>query len=76
MDINDYTPADQIKVLMALEGVSTAELARRLKTTRQNMGQRLKRGAFTPADLEEIATALGYKTRIEFVKMYGTSNQA
>lgn len=69
MDINDYTPAEQIKVLMALEGVSTAELARRLKTTRQNMGQRIKRGTFTPEELEEIAAALGYKTRIEFVKM-------
>lgn len=69
MDINDYTPAEQIKVLMALEGVSTAELARRLKTTRQNMGQRIKRGTFTPEELEEIAVALGYKTRIEFVKM-------
>lgn len=69
MNINDYTPAEQIKVLMALEGVSTAELARRLKTTRQNMGQRIKRGTFTPEELEEIAAALGYKTRIEFVKM-------
>lgn len=69
MDINDYTPAEQIKVLMALEGVSTAELARRLKTTRQNMGQRIKRGTFTPEELEEIAAALGYETRIEFVKM-------
>ena len=69
MDINDYTPAEQIKVLMALEGVSTAELARRLKTTRQNMGQRIKRGTVTPEELEEIAVALGYKTRIEFVKM-------
>ena len=38
---------------------SEAELARRLETTSQAFGQRMKTGKFTSADLDKIAEALG-----------------
>ena len=39
--------------------ISEAELARRLGTTSQAFGQRMKTGKFSSEDLEKIAEALG-----------------
>jgi transcriptional regulator with XRE-family HTH domain len=46
--------------------VSESELARRLGTTPQNLGQRMRVGKFSSQDLENIARALG----AEFVCLF------
>ena len=49
----------KIKMAETYAGIKEAELARRLDTTSQALGQRIKTGRFTSADLEKIAAALG-----------------
>ena len=49
----------KIKLAETYANISETELARRLGTTPQNVGQRLKVGKFTTTELENIATALG-----------------
>lgn len=49
----------KIKLAEAYVDISEAELARRLGTTSQAFGQRMRTGKFSSADLEKIATALG-----------------
>jgi len=49
----------KIKMAETYAKVSEAELSRRLGTTSQAFGQRIKTGKFTSADLDAIATALG-----------------
>lgn len=51
----------KIKLAETYAKISEAELARRLGTTSQAFGQRLKTGKFTSAELEKIADALGAK---------------
>ena len=49
----------KIKMAEAYAGISEAELSRRMNTTAQAFGQRMKTGRFNSADLENIASALG-----------------
>ena len=49
----------KIKMAEAYAGISEAELSRRLNTTAQAFGQRMKTGRFTSADLDKIAAAMG-----------------
>ena len=49
----------KIKLGETYAGISEAELARRLNTSPQALGQRLKTGKFTYAEMEAIAKALG-----------------
>ena len=49
----------KIKLAMAYAGIKEAELARRLGTSPQAFGQRMKNGLFSVAELEKIAVALG-----------------
>lgn len=49
----------KIKMAETYAKVSEAELSRRIGTTSQAFGQRIKTGKFTSADLDAIATALG-----------------
>ena len=49
----------KIKMSETYAGIKEAELARRLETTSQAFGQRMKTGRFTSADLDKIAAALG-----------------
>ena len=49
----------KIKMAEAYACVKEAELARRLDTSAQAFGQRMKTGRFNSADLENIASALG-----------------
>ena len=49
----------KIKMAEAYAGVKEAELARRLETSSQAFGQRMKTGRFTTDDLDKIAAALG-----------------
>ncbi len=55
-----------IKMAQAYAGMSEADLARKLGTTPQAFGQRMKTGKFSSADLEKIAAALGAKVAITF----------
>lgn len=49
----------KIKMAETYAGIKEAELARRLGTSSQALGQRVKTGKFTSADLDQIAAALG-----------------
>ena len=49
----------KIRLAETYAKISEAELARRIETSSQNFGQRLKVGKFTSEELERIATALG-----------------
>lgn len=62
----------KIKLAETYAGVSEAELARRLGTTSQAFGQRVKTGKFSSADLDAIAAALGCEARFEFRFSDGT----
>ena len=56
----------KIKLAETCANISEAELARRLGTTSQAFGQRLKTGKFKSKELEDIATALGCEVVVEF----------
>ena len=56
----------KIKLAETYANISEAELARRLGTTSQAFGQRMKTGKFKSSDLEEIAAALGCEVVVEF----------
>ena len=49
----------KIKLAEAYAGMKEAELSRKLGTSSQAFGQRMKTGKFTSAELENIAEALG-----------------
>lgn len=49
----------KIKLAETFAGISEAELARRVGSSSQAFGQRMKTGKFSSADLEKIAQALG-----------------
>ena len=51
----------KIKLAETYANISEAELARRIGSTSQAFGQRLKTGKFTSAELEKIAEGLGAK---------------
>jgi len=62
--VYDYVGGDvmdiptKIKLAEVYAKVSETELAKRLKTTPQAFGQRLKTGKFSSVDLNKIAEAL------------------
>lgn len=62
----------KIRLAETYAKVSEAELARRLGTTSQAFGQRMKTGKFTSAELETIAEALGAKFNYSFSFPDGT----
>ena len=49
----------KIKLAETYAKMSEAELARKIGTTSQALGQRIKTGKFTSSDLDKIAAALG-----------------
>jgi transcriptional regulator with XRE-family HTH domain len=63
--------SEQIKVLCVRTNVSTAELARRLGQSPQNLNAKLKRESFTIAELERIAEAVDAKFERNFVLSNG-----
>lgn len=56
----------KIKLATAYANISEAELARRIGTSSQTLGQRMKTGKFSSADLDKIAAALGAEFRCSF----------
>ena len=49
----------KIKLATTYAGISEAELARRVGSSSQAFGQRMKTGKFSSAELDKIAEALG-----------------
>ena len=62
----------KIKLAETYANISETELSRRIGTTSQAFGQRLKTGKFSSADLEKIAQALGAEFVCKFVFPDGT----
>lgn len=56
----------KIKLAETYAKISEAELARRIETTSQAFGQRLRTGKFSSAELERIAKALGAEFECKF----------
>ena len=56
----------KIKLAETYAKISEAELARRLGTTSQAFGQRMKTGKWSDDDLNRIAAALGCEIVVEF----------
>ncbi len=52
------TMGEKIRILLKRKHVTILELSKRLKTTNQNMANKLKRDNFSMNELEEIAKAL------------------
>lgn len=63
--------SEQIKVLCVRSNISTAELARRLGQSPQNLNAKLKRESFTITELERIAEAVDAKFERNFVLYNG-----
>ncbi len=58
---------EQIRILLVKRGnLSEAELARRLKTSPQNLSNKMQRDNFSEADLRAIASALDCELEIHF----------
>ena len=64
--------AKKIKLAEAYAGISESELARRIGTSSQALGQRLRTGKFSSSDLDRIAAALGAEFECHFVFSDGT----
>ena len=62
----------KIKLATTYAKITEAELARRLDTSSQAFGQRIKTGKFTSAELEKIAAALGANYHFGFTFPDGT----
>lgn len=59
----------EIRIMLAENGISQAELARRLNQTPANFNNKMQKANFRISELEEIATALGYEYKISFKKI-------
>ena len=66
------TNSGKIKMLLAYLDISQAELARKLDTTPQALGQRLKNDKFTYQEMEKIAAVLGATWSASFILSDGT----
>lgn len=62
----------KIKMAEAYIKISESELARRMDTSSQAFGQRMKTGKFSSSDLDKIAAAMGAEFECHFVFPDGT----
>lgn len=62
----------KLRAAIAYSGLSISEVARRVGTSPQNFGLKLKRDTFTNTDLEKISEVLGCVFRAEFEFPDGT----
>ena len=60
--------ATEIRVMLAKENKNMSWLASKLNTSPQNLRNKMNRNNFCTKDMEEIAEALGYELKIEFIK--------
>lgn len=66
------TMAQKINMAVAYKGMSQAALARAIDMTPSNFNQKLKRGTFSPEELDKIAAALGGVFEFNFIFPDGT----
>ena len=66
------TIEQKLKAVLAITGISQAELARRMGTTPSNLNLKIKRNTLTYEDLQQIAELLGCEWRAEFILPDGT----
>lgn len=57
-----------IKKILIDEELSQSELADKIGTSQGNLANKLKRNNFSTKEMLEIAGALGYELKIEFIK--------
>lgn len=57
-----------IKKLLIDNDMTQTELAEKLNTSSGNLTNKLRRNDFRISELEEIATAIGYELKIEFIE--------
>ena len=58
----------KIKAMLIERDKNLSWLAKQLNTSQQNLGSKMRRNNLYSRDIEEIAEALGYELKIEFVK--------
>lgn len=59
----------EVRIMLAENGISQAELARRLEQTPANFNNKMQKANFRISELEDIAGALGYECKITFKKL-------
>lgn len=57
----------EIKKLLIDTEMSQSDLAEKLGTSQGNLANKLKRNNFSTKEMSEIAEALGYELKIEFI---------
>ena len=60
--------SNEIKSLYVKEGKSQGDVAKMLNTTQANLSKKLKNNSLYFRDVQNIAEALGYELKIEFIK--------
>lgn len=63
---------EKIKILLVKKGMSTADLAKALNVTPQNLYNKFKRDNFSEKELVEIAKALDIEFEANFIMEDGT----
>ena len=63
----------QIKMTLAYAGITHAELARRLGTSRPNLYRKIRLGLLSVNDMSRIASAIGCEWKSEFEFPDGTT---
>ena len=58
----------EVKVLYTKEKKTQGQLSKMLGMTQANLSKKIKNNSFFVRDLENIADALGYELKIEFIK--------
>ena len=61
------TVNEQIKILCVRNGISLAELSRKIGMTPQSLNGKMKREKFSVYDLEEMSSALGCSFERHFI---------
>ena len=57
-----------IKKILIDENLTQTKKKKKLGTSQQNLNSKLKRDNFSNREMLEIANALGYELKIEFIK--------
>ena len=62
------TMGKEIKKILIEEELTQAQLAEKIGTSQQNINAKIRRDNFNEKEIKEIANALGYELKIEFIK--------
>lgn len=58
----------EIKKILIDEDLTQGDLAEKIGTSQQNFNAKLKRDNFSNKEMQEMADALGYELKIQFIK--------